>query len=347
MKIAFYMIASVLIIAAVACSKEGEGPSPDENPSIDIKKVRVHPVRAQASHSTVEYVGTLCARIKVNVATELGGTIEKLFFEKGDRVKKGQALAEIGTSSIRIEVRQAKAALAVAKSQLAKMEKGSRPEEIRIARAVVEQAGATLQEAENNFKRIKGLYSRQAISDSEYDTAQKGVETARANLKSARQQLVLAEEGPREEDRDASRASLEQARAALAISEDRLRKSILHAPRDGVAAFRRIEEQEVVSPGTVITQVVDRENMKITVSIGEQYIAALENTRQFEFSVDAIPGDRFKGSLSFISPTADPVTRAFPLELLVEKPDPGMADGMTVRVTFPLIDRQKTIKVPS
>ena len=63
-------------------------------------------------------------------------------------------LAEISTSSRRIEVQQAEAVLAVAESNLKKVRKGSRPEEISIAAATVEQAEAALLEAENNFKRI-------------------------------------------------------------------------------------------------------------------------------------------------------------------------------------------------
>jgi multidrug efflux pump subunit AcrA (membrane-fusion protein) len=51
--------------------------------------------------------------------------------------------------------------------------------------------------------------------------------------------------------------------------------------------------------------------------------------------------------LTFLSPAADPTTRSFPVELLVEETDPRMADGMTVRIRFPVADKKKTIKVPS
>jgi len=60
-----------------------------------------------------------------------------------------------------------------------------------------------------------------------------------------------------------------------------------------------------------------------------------------------MPGKRFTCRLTFISPTADPMTRSFPLELSVDQPDVGMIDGMTVRVKFPLVNLNKSIKVPS
>ncbi len=330
-----------------ACGKGGEGSPEAENPSPNIKLVKVIPVRAETLQGSVEYVGTLSANLKVKVATEMGGTIERILFERGDRVKKGQVLAEVSTRSVRIEVQQAKAAQAVAESNLEKMEKGSRPEEIRIAMAAVEQAEAALNEAENNFQRIKDLYGYQAVSNSQYDSAKRGVETARANLESQKQQFELAKQGPRIEDKGAARARFEQAQAAMAMAKDRLEKSILRSPCNGIIAFRHVEEGEVVGPGTVITQVVDMGKMKIRLSLGERYLPILDRQKQFPFTIDAITEEAFTCRLTFVSPTADHITRSFPLELSVDKPDTRMADGMTVRVKFPLIDQKKSIKIPS
>ncbi len=331
----------------LACGKKEDGGLEADNPLPNIKLVKIMPVKAETLKGSVEYVGTLSANLKVNVATEMGGTIEKISFERGDRVKKGQVLAEVSTGSIRIEVQQAKAAQAVAENNLEKMEKGSRPEEIRIAMAAVEQAEASVSEAENNFQRINDLYGYQAVSNSKYDSAKRGVETARANLESAKQQFELVKQGPRIEDKGAARARFEQAQAALAMAKDRLEKSVLRSPCNGIIAFRHVEEREVVGPGIIITQVVDMGKMKIGLSIGERYLPLLDRQKQFPFTVDAITEEAFTCRLNFVSPTADPVTRSFPLELSVDKPDTRMADGMTVRVKFPLIDQKKSIKIPS
>jgi multidrug efflux pump subunit AcrA (membrane-fusion protein) len=317
------------------------------NPSEKIKQVKVRSVKAVPLQSSVSYVGVLSANLKVKVATEIGGTIEKLFFERGESVEEGQILAEIGTSSILIEVQQAEAALEMARSRLKKTERGSRPEEIRIARARVEEARAGLMEADRNFKRIEDLYGDKAVSNSDYDGAKRAVDTARANLESAKQQLELAKKGPRVEEREEARAALKQAEAALALAKDRLGKSGLNAPCDGIIAFRQVEEGEVVGPGTVITQVVDNRKMKIKLSLAERDLPLLDRDERFPFTIDAYPGEGFACRLNFVSPTADPATRSFPIELLVDTPDSRMADGMTVRVEFPIASQEKSIKIPS
>jgi multidrug efflux pump subunit AcrA (membrane-fusion protein) len=89
------------------------------------------------------------------------------------------------------------------------------------------------------------------------------------------------------------------------------------------------------------------DKLKIKLSLGEKDIHILKNHRRFDFSVDAIPGEEFSSRVFFLSPTADRATRSFPLELMVDKADPRMADGMTVRVKFPVVDGKTAIKVPS
>ncbi|NNG06455.1 MAG: efflux RND transporter periplasmic adaptor subunit [Desulfobacteraceae bacterium] len=348
MRVVLTLTTLLYFLLWLGCGDEKSKNNPRSgNPAEQVKLVKVSSVKAGPLQSSVEYVGALSANLKVKVATEIGGSIEQLFFERGARVKEDQLLAEVGTSSILIEVEQAEAALGVTRSRLKKTERGSRPEEIRIAKARVEEAQAGLREAERNFERIDGLYGDKAVSDSDYDAAKRAVDIARANLESARQQLELAKQGPRIEEREEARAALKQAQAALSMAKDRLKKSRLHAPSEGIIAFRQVEEGEVVAPGTVITQVVDNRKMKIKLSLAERDLPLLDRDERFPFTIDAYPGAEFTCRLNFLSPTADPATRSFPVELLVDATDPRMADGMTVRVEFPMASQKKSIKIPS
>jgi len=329
------------------CGDNAETRSAGEVPVQPARAVTVSPVQALPPEGTIEYVGVLSAFRKADISSEPGGTIERLFFEKGDRVKKDQVLAEISTGSLRIEVQQAAAALKAAQSQLEKTTKGSRPEEILIAKAALQAAAAERLEAERNVERVRHLYGTQSVSDSVYDSARRAADMARAKEAAARQELILAEQGPRQEDRQAANATVEQAQAALALARDRLRKSRLTAPFGGIAAFRDVEAGEVVPPGMLITRIVDLSRMKIKLSINEKDIAVLKKHPQLDFSVDALAGETYRCRLVFLAPTASPATRSFPAELLVLEPDPRMADGMTARVRFPLADSTRAIKIPS
>ncbi len=291
------MAVALLVTGLWACAVQAETSGDSKKEAEKRKRVKVSRVKALPPRGSVEYVGVLSAFRKANVASETGGTIERLYFEKGDKVRKGQLLAEISTTSVRLHVRMTNATLGEAK--------------------------AALVEAENNYKRIKNLHEIRAVSSSEFDSAKRSVDMANANV--------------------------EKAEASLAVAKDRLRKSRIVAPCDGIIALREVEEGEVLvtPPLTIITQVVDLARLKIKVSLGEKDIRVLEKGRRFSFTVDAIPGETFSCRLSFQSPAANTATRSFPIELEVENRDPRMADGMTARVRFPIVDEKKAIKVPS
>ena len=309
--------------------------------------VKVSSVETSLPMGTIEYVGVLTADRKVKVSSELGGIIEELHFERGDQVRKGDLLAKIGTSSVRLQVKETEAAVTAAQSMLKKMEKGSRPQEIQIAASALKEAEAALFEAEKNYKRIRELHGIKAVSGSQYDAAERQVGTAKARMESTKEHLILALKGPRTEDIKSTRAKLEQAKASLEFMKDRLKKSVLRAPCKGVIAFRDVEAGEVIPAGTPITEIIQLNPLKIKVSLGEKDIHILRKQKDFPFTVDAIPGREFSCRFSFLSPTADPVTRSFPVELIATNPDPGMADGMTVRVKFPVSSGEKGIKIPS
>ena len=311
------------------------------------RQVNVRMVEAHPPMGTVEYVGRLEAFLKVRVSSEIGGMIEKLNFEKGDRVQKGDLLAEIGTRSIRLQVREAKAARKAAESHLKKLEKGSRPQEIEIAEAALKEAEAALSEARNNFERIDKLHKIRAVSNSAFDAAQRQRITANARMESARQRLALAKQGPRVEDIMTARAQLAQAEASVALVEDRLEKSIVMAPISGIIAYREVEAGEVISAGTSITTVIQLDRLKIEIALNEKDIHILEKQKTFDFTVDAIPGETFSSQVFFLSPTTESSTRFFPLELIVANSDPRMADGMTARVIFPLVTQKNFMKIPA
>ncbi len=327
-------------------SKESRPPekeiSKGKNRQVNVKIVEANPPKGD-----IEYVGVLEAYLKVRISNEIVGMIEKLYFEKGEQVKKGDLLAEIGSSSMRLQVREATAVRNAAKSNLKKMEKGTRPQEIEIATASVQEAEAALSEAQKHFKRINRLHEIRAVSNSAYDSAERQMSTANARMASAKQRLELALKGPRDEDVGAARAQLGQAEAAKALAEDRLKKSMIRTPINGTIAYRDVEVGEVIPAGTSITSVIGLDRLKIKISLNERDLHILSNKKDFDFSVDAIPHETFSARVFFLSPTAESGTRFFPMELVVENPDPRMADGMTARIKFPIRGKRKSIKIPA
>ena len=98
-KIWNYFLIALILLSSLSCSKKEEKAPIEVNSIPKLKLVRAVQIKNEEMGGRVEYVGTLVSSRKVNVATEMGGTIESIFFERGDRIEKGKLLAEINTRS--------------------------------------------------------------------------------------------------------------------------------------------------------------------------------------------------------------------------------------------------------
>lgn len=318
----------------------------EDRPAVPVSVVKVEKVFLSGY---IERAGSIAAVKKVRISSEVGGMVERLFFERGDRVKRGQVLAEIGTSKIRLEVEQALASLKTAEIHLEKVKRGSRAEEIAISEAALKEADAALRESEEHFKRIGALYGKSAVSTSEYDSALRAVESARSRRAAMVQQLSMARQGARREDRAIAAAQVAQAQAVVALARDRLFRSIIRSPIEGVVSHKAVEEGEViiVPPGAPVAQIVDSSSFKVGVAVSEMDVLNVRENSLLQFTVDPLPGRTFNAEVTFVSPAAEPLTRNYLIELLVKDPDQAMSDGMTARVRIPRAEAGAVMVHPS
>src|SRR5690606_9972123 len=107
--LALAALAAAVVVAA-ACQKEAATAAPD--PAFGAAPVDVLKAARERITEKITYTGTLEALNKINITPETGGKIARIHVEAGDRVAKGQLLAELETESIRLQVKQAEAGVA-------------------------------------------------------------------------------------------------------------------------------------------------------------------------------------------------------------------------------------------
>jgi len=103
----------------------------------------------------VSAVGQVKKGEEINLGFEEGGRIEKIYVKIGDKVRKGEKLMKLSTTQLSIQLDEAKASLKLAQAQLDKLLAGARPEEIQIARTVVENAQISLENAQKDLENAK------------------------------------------------------------------------------------------------------------------------------------------------------------------------------------------------
>lgn len=231
--------------------------------------------------------------------------IHQILVQEGDKVTKGQLLATLHRSRHEAEMRAAAARVKAREAALARLVAGSRPEEIRQAKANVAAAQARLADARATYDRTRDLSRRQAASAQAFDDAQAALNTASANLKVAEAALALAEQGPRAEDIEEARAMLMADKAQLELSKEILADTELFAPNDGIIRNRILEPGDMVSPQTPVLTLALNDPVWVRAYAPETALGKLVLGTSAKVTTDSFPDKSYTGWVGYVSPTAE------------------------------------------
>jgi HlyD family secretion protein len=235
---------------------------------------------------------------EIEIGVEVPGRIAALHLEEGDAVRKGQLLAELENRDFRARVALAEAELAGARAVMARTRNGSRPGELREARAAVAQAAAVEAQAVRESARREVLANDGVIAREERDRAARDVDVARARLTELGERLALLEAGPRIEEHRRAEAALAAAEASLLDARARLDKTRIVSPVDGTVLRRRLRVGESVTPevpGTSLYTVADVSTLRVRVDVDENDVGAIAVGQRAYVTAVAYGNRRFEG----------------------------------------------------
>lgn len=282
---------------------------------------------------------------EVDMAFEVGGRVERVAVEEGDRVEQGSLLAQIDASQNRDRLRQADARLAQARADLARLVNGNRPQDIRQAEARAAAARAALENARNDYRRRQALVEEGAISRALWDRTVADLRRAEAQAAEASQALALQRAGARDEDIAAARARVEAAEAERSSIDTDLGDTRLVAPVDGTVVTRAIEPGSLVQPGaTAFTIAIDRP-LRVRAYVAETDLSRIAPGMGVEIRADGNP-KVYRGTIGHISPRAEFTPKSvetedlrtdlvYRIRITVAAPDNALRQGQPVTVTVP------------
>ena len=162
------ILLTVLAFAWLASCKPPQKPeAKGQTPTFGAAPVKVFKAIRMRISEKLFYTGTIEAWQKINITPDVGGKIARILVNEGDRVGKGQVLAELDIEAITLQFKQAEAALAVAQ--------------------------ANFNNAQTNLERMERLSKEKAVSDQQYEQVKLGYDSAKAQLEQAQAALNLAQ----------------------------------------------------------------------------------------------------------------------------------------------------------
>lgn len=273
--------------------------------------------------------------------------IATLLVQEGDHVNGGQLLAMLDVQRLAATVASKEAQAAAQREVVARLQSGSRPEEIRKAKADVAAGEAEARNAQLTFQRVTNLAAQQVLPPQQLDDATAALDAAAAKLNAARQTYELTVLGPRKEDIAAGQATLRAYEADLALARHQLADAKLYAPTNGVIQDRILEPGDMASPTKPVFTLALDDPLWVRAYVAEADLGKIRPGMKGEVATDSFPGKRYDAWIGFISPTAEFTPKTvettevrtklvYQVRAFVRNPKGELRLGMPAVVTIPL-----------
>jgi HlyD family secretion protein len=297
---------------------------------------------AAGSGVVLNATGYIVAHHEIEVASKVVGRVAWIGVEKGDRVTAGQVVVRLEDDEYRAQLEQAKGQLANLQARLLEAEHGSRPEEIAVAKANLDQAKANLVDAKVTLDRTKELVAQGVLSRQQLDDAVAKYDDGAARVASLDRTYELARLGPRQEQIDSLRGQVEQAHGVVAYAQTQLDNTVIRAPVAGTILERAVEKGEFVTNGFVgdkgakgyVVTLADLNDLQVELDISQNDFAKLHMDQKGIVTTDAFPDRKYDGGIAEISPKADRQKATVQVKVKVLHPDNYLRPEMNASVAF-------------
>jgi HlyD family secretion protein len=241
----------------------------------------------------------------VDLAPKVAGRVVEIRVREGDRVKAGDLLARLDLGEMAVAVDRDREGVKSAEARYQDLAEGSRRPEILAAEADVADKRAQLELAKRQLDRQHALLVEKIGTQSDFDVAKTGVDSAAAGLKASEERLKLTVEGFRKFQTEQAQHDVGRAKSVLTQSETVAREAEIRAPADGVILHRIAEPGLLLSAGQPALTMAFANRLYVRTYIPEPVLGKVRPGMAASVGVDAFPGKSFAAKVTEISPDAE------------------------------------------
>ncbi len=292
---------------------------------------------------SVVATGKVTPITKVEVKSKASGIVKKLLVDYGDRVKKGQLLAQLDKIEIEAQVEQSKAALEAAQANL----KSSQAD---FERAKVDAEGPDVPLLKRAYDRAVNMAKDGVVSTSALEDAQKNYEMAlnKQNVSKAQVTVLKAKIAQ-------SQANVAQDQANLKQLEEQLSYTDIISPIDGIVLSRDVQMGDAVSSilvlgssATLVMTLGDTSEVYVKGKVDESDIGKVYLGQRARIKVESFKDKTFDGKVTKISPMGvekDNVT-TFEVRVSIQNPGGELKAEMTANAEIILDEHKNVLQIP-
>ena len=315
------MTARVYFIGAMAVLTVLTGCRQQKVAAKEVMTVRVQQAVLTTVSQEMRFAATVEPTAQVELAFRSAGLVEQLYqvrgvdgrgrgLEPGDRVPAGVVLARVRATEYQ------------ARNELTAAQRGEAQSSVLASEAQIREAEAALQHAAADFDRAEHLVKVQAMTRLEFDAAKAKWDTAKARVEAVKASHAASLARVRATE-------AQQREATLAVDD-----TALIAPFAAVVVARRVERGQLVSGSIPAFSLADLSRVKVVFGIPDSALPNFRTGTKVDVTFDSLPGNSYRGAVQTVGAVADPVTRTFRVEALVDNRSGDLRAGMVASVVL-------------
>lgn len=276
----------------------------------------------------------------VDVASQVIGTVARVYVDEGSRVRAGDPLVSLDDRQAAAGVEQAQAALRQAEVKRRQLVDLTLP----VARQTLIQMEANRTNARAQLDRALTLADRSVASGASVEALQRAFDVADAQWRAA--ELAVASASPGGGESALAEAALAESTAKLRVAEAQLALTRINTPIDGLVTSRDVEEGVIAQPGKVLLHVAPLKPKQLVVQVDERNLARIRPGQKAVASADARPDVTFDAVLASIDSTIDADRGSVEVKFDLAKEPEFLKENMTVSVDVEVARREATLLLP-
>jgi len=292
---------------------------------------------------SVVATGKVTPITKVEVKCKASGIVKKLYVDYGDRVKKGQLLAQLDKVEIEAQVAQSRAALQAA-------EANQTSSQADFQRAKVDAEGPDVPLLKRAYERDVSMAKDGVVSESALEDAQRAYELALNKQNVAKAQVTVLKAKIAQ-----ASAQVAEDQANLKQLEEQLSYTDIVSPIDGIVLSRDVEIGDAVSSilvlgssATLVMTLGDTSEVYVKGKVDESDIGKVYLGQRARIKVESFKDKTFDGKVTKISPMGvekDNVT-TFEVRVSIQNPGGELKAEMTANAEIILEEHKNVLQIP-
>lgn len=364
-------IIAMPIAAFLGCGAPTREP-PAANGPAGPARVETTVVTKQNLTQSIEMSGTIEGDETVDLYAKVGGFLEQISVDIGDRVEAGQVLARLSIPEMAKELDHQKASVESAQAMVQQTQAGIRQAEARIAGAEAALVEAQTQRGEKvaelklrqaEFERTKELVDKGSFLAKKLDEARFSLEASEAAIKSVEARVRSAEA-----ELVAVKVDVEKAQFDSASAESLVTVAIADLEKTNAmldyatirAPFAGLVTKRMVDPGAFIQPALGNSGAKPLLTVSATSVVRLRldlpmdeiqwldrGDRATFDRINALPGESFEGTVTRYSSMLDPTSRTMRVEIDLPNEHHRLSPGYYGYVTLLLNEFEDVPTVPA